>query len=62
MEDAVKLLNSVVQSDPNFMYGEIQMLLGDRMFSNTHKDYATALSHYQDASESMPHSVEVYEK
>ena len=40
MDDAIKLLESIQKSnEPNFMEGKIMVLLGDRMFSNQHKDY-----------------------
>ena len=46
MDDAVKLLDSIQKIDTTFMQPEIAMLLGDRLFSNTHKDYAGAMEYY----------------
>jgi len=39
MDDAIKLLESVSKSNPNFMVGEIKMLYGDQMFSPLYNDY-----------------------
>ena len=47
MEDADKLLGAISKSDPNFMYSEIQELIGDRLFNEPNKDYQQALEHYQ---------------
>jgi tetratricopeptide (TPR) repeat protein len=56
MEDAIKLLDSIQKSDAQFMCAEILMLLGDRLFSNTHKDYQSALDFYKKACFLMPTS------
>lgn len=38
------------------MSGEILMLLGDRLFSNTHKEYQAALEYYKRASIILPNN------
>lgn len=69
MDDAVKLLDSIQKIEPQFMQPEINMLLGDRLFSNTHKDYYRAMEFYHKACLLQPtnpicHSKlgQVYEK
>lgn len=63
MDDATKLLESIQKSvEPNFMEAEILMLLGDRLFSNSHKDYKRALEFYQQASKLMPNSAICFTK
>lgn len=54
MDDAVKLLDSIQKIDSLFMQPEIAMLLGDRLFSNTHKDFNGAMEYYQKASLLLP--------
>lgn len=47
MDDAIKLLESIQKSnEPNFMEAQILILLGDRVFSNQHKDYKKAQEYY----------------
>jgi hypothetical protein len=46
MDDAVKLLDSIQKIDSLFMQPEIALLLGDRLFSNTHKDFNGAMEFY----------------
>ena len=53
MEDAVKLLESIHRTDPDFMRAEIYMLHGDLKFSNTHKEYNDALTFYKRANQMM---------
>jgi len=44
------------------MEAEILMLLGDRLFSNHHKDYKRALEYYQAAGKLMPNSATCFTK
>jgi hypothetical protein len=56
MDDAVKLLDSIQKSDPEFMCADVLMLLGDRLFSNTHKEYEGSLEYYKRASIMLPNN------
>jgi tetratricopeptide (TPR) repeat protein len=58
----IKLDLDFHKSDPHFMNAEVNMLLGDRLFSNQFKDYKGALEHYKRASMLIPSSSKVYTK
>ena len=63
MDDAIKLLESIQKSnDPTFMEGNILVLLGDRMFSNQHKDYKKAQEYYTQACKLMPNDATCWTK
>lgn len=62
MDDAIKLLESVMKSDAEFMYAEIKMLFGDRMASPAHNDYNKAIEFYLEAAEHLPTSADVFIK
>jgi hypothetical protein len=62
MDDAVKLLDSIQKIEPHFMCPEVFMLLGDRLFSNTHKDYNGAMEYYLKASMLLPTNASCHTK
>jgi tetratricopeptide (TPR) repeat protein len=57
LDEAKRLLDVVVKSEPELNKGQIQLLLGDREYCG--KKYNEALEHYAAASEVNPYSVEV---